>query len=315
MIYKLKRNLFCWLILCLLLQGMESFIIKSSDDQCLETSLESDRVMMDSCNPDSQLQDWAWKQKRFINQGTRRCLSADQSLLVQTVACENVANLTWTCRKHRLIHTATSMFLIAEGNVVSISEERKKNSKWNSMNNIGICQMLLKRNPETTSAKTQMLLAQFEEALDGVISDGRQNDTQVEETTTEKHQPYPIEDSTNWNYAMLALAFITLFLGFLILVLCSRANKKKKMKEVNELKNRSAAESEALQKTTTRYADEIDDPAETDQMLRAKQAYISFEQVPKSSSPKISSKPGEIMIEWKDGNISSLFMDAKEDDI
>ncbi|XP_048471754.1 solute carrier family 51 subunit beta isoform X2 [Rhincodon typus] len=175
--------------------------------------------------------------------------------------------------------------------------------------------LVLQGNPETTSAKTQMLPAQFEESLDGVISDVRQNNTQVEETTTEKQQPYPMEDSTNWNYAMLVLAFIALFLGFLILVLCSRTNKKKKMKEVNELKNRRATESDPVQKTVAQYTDENDSSAETDQMLHTKQAHISFEQTSQNSSPKISSKPGEIMIEWKDGNISSLFMDAKEDDV
>ncbi|XP_048418794.1 solute carrier family 51 subunit beta [Stegostoma tigrinum] len=175
--------------------------------------------------------------------------------------------------------------------------------------------VVLQGKSETTSAKTQILSVQFEETLDGVISDVRQNNTKVEETTTEKQQPYPIEDSTSWNYAMLVLAFIALFLGFLILVLCSRANKKKKMKQVNELKNRHATESEPVQKTVAQYADENDNSTETDQMLHTKQAYISFEQTSQNSSPKISPKPGEIMIEWKDGNISSLFMDAKEDDV
>ncbi|XP_041031135.1 solute carrier family 51 subunit beta isoform X2 [Carcharodon carcharias] len=160
-----------------------------------------------------------------------------------------------------------------------------------------------------------MLSAEFKETGDGAISDMRQNKTEVEETTTTRQVPYPMEDPTNWNYAMLVLAFIALFLGFLILVLCSRANKKKKMKALNELESMNAKESEPVQKMMLQYSDEIDSPAETDQMLPTKETYISLDQVPQSSSPKISPEPGQIVIEWKDGKISSLFLDAKEDHV
>ncbi|XP_078386080.1 organic solute transporter subunit beta isoform X2 [Cetorhinus maximus] len=159
-----------------------------------------------------------------------------------------------------------------------------------------------------------MLSVEFKETGDGAISGVRQNETEMEETTT-RQVPYPMEDPTNWNYAMLVLAFIALFLGFLILALCSRANKKKKIKALNELENMNAIQSESVQKMIVQYSDEIDSPAETDQMLPTKKAYISLDKVPQSSSPKISPEPGEIMIEWKDGNISSLFMDAKEDHV
>ncbi|GCB78609.1 hypothetical protein scyTo_0018634, partial [Scyliorhinus torazame] len=84
--------------------------------------------------------------------------------------------------------------------------------------------VLLQGNLETTLAKTQMLSTEFKEKVGGTISDVRQNETKMEETTTAKQLLHPMEDSTNWNYAMLALASIALFLGFLILALCSRAN-------------------------------------------------------------------------------------------
>ncbi|XP_067874126.1 solute carrier family 51 subunit beta [Heterodontus francisci] len=312
--YELKRDQFGWLILCVLLQGVEVFIIKSSDNQCLEASLESNLVLTDRCNPDLQLQDWVWKQNWLFNQGNQRCLSADQTLNVQTATCENVTSLIWICTNRRLVHRASSLYLIAEGNLVLISKEKKKNSKWSSVNNTRICEMSFQENPLVT-AKAQMLAREFEETDVETISNVRQHETQEEETTTAKQISYVIEDSTNWNYSMLGLAFIALFLGFLILALSSSANKKKKIKALNDAKDKNATESESLQKMMVQYTDEIDNTAETDQMLQTKQAYISMNQALQSSSPKISPKPGEIVIEWKDGNISSLFRNAKEDDV
>ncbi|XP_038669769.1 solute carrier family 51 subunit beta isoform X2 [Scyliorhinus canicula] len=329
--FELKRDPFGWLILCVLLQGVQDFIIKNSGNKCLEASLEGNQVLTVKCNPDSLLQDWVWKQNRLFNQGSRRCLSAGQTLIVKTAACENTIGLTWICTKRRLVHVARTMYLIADENIVFISKERKKNSKWSSMNVLRVQQEptkcrkteASKGNLEITLAKTQMLSTEFKEKVGGTISDVRQNETKMEETTTAKQLLHPMEDSTNWNYAMLALASIALFLGFLILALCSRANQKKKIKALSELENRNATASKPVQKMVAQpadkignSADEIDSSAETDQMLQAnKQAYIFMDQAPYRSSPKISPKPGEIMIEWKDGNISSLFMDAKEDDV
>ncbi|XP_069767949.1 uncharacterized protein [Narcine bancroftii] len=52
-----------------------------------------------------------------------------------------------------------------------------------------------------------------------------QNKSLEEETTSAQPFSFPTEDPTKWNYSILALTFVTLFLAFLILVLNSRANK------------------------------------------------------------------------------------------
>ncbi|XP_067827520.1 uncharacterized protein [Heptranchias perlo] len=304
--YGLKREPFGWLILCVLLQGVEVFIIKSSDNQCLKATLESVRVLTDKCNPDSLLQDWVWKQNWLFNQGTKRCLSVGQALNVQTATCENVTSLTWNCINRRLVHVDMSWYLTGNGSTVFISKEKKKSTKWRSTNGTSLCQ-------KAHQAKTQVL-AEFEETQDRADSDGSQNKTQEEETTTMKQTSNLIEDPTKWNYSILVLAFVALFLGFLILALSSRANKKRKIKALNEAEDKNATEKASIKKAMMQYAAEADNSAETDQMLQTNQAYISMNSVP-SSSPKISPKPGEIMIEWKDGNISTLFMDVKEDDL
>ncbi|XP_069767950.1 organic solute transporter subunit beta isoform X7 [Narcine bancroftii] len=51
-----------------------------------------------------------------------------------------------------------------------------------------------------------------------------QNKSLEEETTSAQPFSFPTEDPTKWNYSILALTFVTLFLAFLILVLNSRAN-------------------------------------------------------------------------------------------
>ncbi|XP_069767944.1 organic solute transporter subunit beta isoform X2 [Narcine bancroftii] len=142
-----------------------------------------------------------------------------------------------------------------------------------------------------------------------------QNKSLEEETTSAQPFSFPTEDPTKWNYSILALTFVTLFLAFLILVLNSRANKRRKDKAQNEAKVNGETETDSTEKKMIEYILEVDDITKTDQVLPSKQPYISMNPVMQTSSPKTSPKPGQILVEWKDGNISSLFMDGEEDDV
>ncbi|XP_072134265.1 organic solute transporter subunit beta [Mobula birostris] len=167
--------------------------------------------------------------------------------------------------------------------------------------------LLLQDNPQVTSTTVK-------ETHERIGAES-QNKTQEEKTTLEQKSPYPIEDPTNWNYAILALAFVTLFLAFLILVLSCRANKRRKFKELNEAQDKNEMDTDSIQKAMTQYGVEVDNITETDQMLQTKQAFVSLNAVAQTPSPKMSPKPGQILVEWKDGNITSLFLDGKEDDV
>ncbi|XP_051896239.1 organic solute transporter subunit beta-like [Pristis pectinata] len=166
--------------------------------------------------------------------------------------------------------------------------------------------LLLQDNPQVTSATLNKTRNRI-----GVEN---HNKTQKEKTTLAQ-QSHAIEDPTNWNYSILALAFVTLFLAFLILALSSRANKRRKIKALNEAKEKNETETDLTQKAMIQYVVEVDNITETDLMLQSKQDYNSLYPVPQTSSPKVSPKPGQILVEWKDGNISSLFTDGKEDNV
>ncbi|XP_059808811.1 solute carrier family 51 subunit beta [Hypanus sabinus] len=295
-----------WFTLYLLLQGGDVFIIRSANDQCLEASLGSSLVLAKKCNPSTHLQDWMWRQDRLYNQGAKRCLSVNETFIVQTAACENGSNLMWTCRNRLLIHINTTRFLTSDGGAVLISKEKSKKSKWRSTNNTSICEKQLQDNPQVTSATVKKPHER--------IGAESQNKTQEERTTLEQKLPYPTEDSTNWNYAILTLAFVTLFLAFLILVLSHRANKRRKL---NEARDKNETDTDSIKKAI-QYGVEVDNITETDhitEMLQTKQAFVPLNAVAQTPTPKMSPKPGQILVEWKDGNISSLFMDGKEDDV
>ncbi|XP_062922098.1 solute carrier family 51 subunit beta isoform X2 [Mobula hypostoma] len=161
-----------------------------------------------------------WRQNRLYNQGAKRCLSANETSIVQTAACENGIDLMWTCQNRSLIHLNMAHFLTSDGGAVLISKEKSKKSKWRSRNNTSICEKQPQDNPQVTSTTVK-------ETHERIGAES-QNKTQEEKTTLEQKPPYPIEDPTNWNYAILALAFVTLFLAFLILVLSCRANKRQR---------------------------------------------------------------------------------------
>lgn len=147
------------------------------------------------------------------------------------------------------------------------------------------------------------------------IGIGKQNMTGERNSTLAQQLSFPMEDPTNWNYAILALAFVVLFLAFLILAQNSRANRTRKMKALNRAEGRNETEADSTQKAMMQYVVEVDNLAETDQMLQSKPTYISLNQVAQTSSPKVLPKEGQILVEWKDGNIGFLYTDSKEDDV
>ncbi|XP_078283288.1 organic solute transporter subunit beta [Rhinoraja longicauda] len=143
----------------------------------------------------------------------------------------------------------------------------------------------------------------------------KQNMTREGNNTLAQQFPFPMEDPTNWNYAILALAFVVLFLAFLLLARSSRANKTRKMKALNGTAGRNETEADSTQKAMMQYVVEVDNLAETDPMLQSKQSYISRNQVAQTSSPKVLPKDGQILVEWKDGNVSFLYNNDKQDDV
>ncbi|XP_053321548.1 organic solute transporter subunit beta [Spea bombifrons] len=103
-------------------------------------------------------------------------------------------------------------------------------------------------------------------------------------------------DLTAWNYAILALAFVALFLGIFVLVRSIFNNRKKKMIALYQ-KNANAALS-----------------VEAD----GKQAVVHLEKDTASQEDNLLKKepqPGDITVQWKDGQITSLYTEVPEEDV
>ncbi|KAM4675022.1 organic solute transporter subunit beta isoform 1-T2 [Discoglossus pictus] len=103
-------------------------------------------------------------------------------------------------------------------------------------------------------------------------------------------------DLTSWNYAILALSFVGLFLGLFLLSRNIMANRKRKMIAMYQQSGTTA------------------DTAEEDN----KQAFVILEKDGSSQDDNLLKKelmPGDIAVQWKDGQLTSLFLDAPEADV
>ncbi|XP_040270208.1 organic solute transporter subunit beta [Bufo bufo] len=106
---------------------------------------------------------------------------------------------------------------------------------------------------------------------------------------------YRSGDLTAWNYTILALSFLGLFLGLFLLGKNIFNNRKRKMIAMYNM-NMDAKKEEP----------------------NVKQAVLMFEKenLPQEDAPlKKEAQPGDITVQWKDGQITSLYTDVPEEDV
>ncbi|NXY55013.1 OSTB protein, partial [Callaeas wilsoni] len=95
------------------------------------------------------------------------------------------------------------------------------------------------------------------------------------------------EDPSTWNYSVLALSLVTLILGLVLLTINIVRNRKRKT-----LVNREGAE-------TTQHD------------MDAKQALMPAEEYSPAELQK--QKPGDVIVQWKDGTVTSLYTEMSEE--
>ncbi|NXY17744.1 OSTB protein, partial [Atrichornis clamosus] len=105
------------------------------------------------------------------------------------------------------------------------------------------------------------------------------------------------EDPSTWNYSVLALSLVTMILGLVLLTINIVRNRKRKI-----LMNREAAQ-------TTQEAD-----------LDAKQALMPVQEYslakPQKQEPvPQDQRPGDVVVQWKDGTVTSLYTEMSEESI
>ncbi|XP_068131092.1 organic solute transporter subunit beta [Hyperolius riggenbachi] len=107
---------------------------------------------------------------------------------------------------------------------------------------------------------------------------------------------YRTGDMTVWNYVILSLAFVGLLLGLFFLTKNILNNKKRKMIALYQM--RMAAQQ----------------PEESD----GKQAVVTLEKEDASQEASPVQKqpqPGDITVQWRDGQISALYTEVPEADV
>ncbi|XP_048338169.1 organic solute transporter subunit beta [Sphaerodactylus townsendi] len=104
------------------------------------------------------------------------------------------------------------------------------------------------------------------------------------------------EDSSMWNYCMLALSFAVLLLGIVLLAMNTMANRNRKAKLLHsDSEGYKAAESDGTE---------------------IKQAFVTLKEEAAAEDllPKVQNA-GEVTVQWKDGNVTALYTDAAEQDV
>ncbi|XP_043934602.1 organic solute transporter subunit beta isoform X2 [Protopterus annectens] len=113
------------------------------------------------------------------------------------------------------------------------------------------------------------------------------------------------EDPTKWNYSILGLALVALLCGLLVLGCNIMGNKKRKA----ILQHQAATQTQIPNKSTGH--------PETKQALlslRDNESLNSSNEQTKWTHPFPDSepRPGDIVVQWKDGNTTTLFKDGTE---
>lgn len=103
------------------------------------------------------------------------------------------------------------------------------------------------------------------------------------------------EDPSTWNYSVLALSLATMILGLILLTINIVRNRKRKI----------LVKGETAQ--TTQEAD-----LDAKQALMPVQEYNLAEPLKQQPGPQ---KPGDVMVQWKDGTVTSLYTETSEEAI
>ncbi|KAI7814418.1 solute carrier family 51 subunit beta [Triplophysa rosa] len=279
--------LLLWITLCFAWPGAMGFMIRSvKEGLCLEDGLHS-IVRLKECEPDSEHQQWFWTDKWYlVNTGTFRCLSSLDNEHVQATACYAGDHIRWRCEAQQILSLRNSLALSAEGGKVSLVADQHK---WTTLDGGDICQNKM-RSKRQSHVDFE---SDFEEP----------DDRMTEEQVKFLQWYYRTEDRTSWTFAMLGFAFLGLLIGCMLLVMGMMGNRSRKQIAKYRASTKVMAvkpEMEELQVMTKKITEE-------------KTSYVPLMQNSHTEDSLNDSKvteelkPGEILVTWKDGNVSTLY--------
>ncbi|XP_048039666.1 solute carrier family 51 subunit beta [Megalobrama amblycephala] len=287
--------LLLWIALSLTWPGTFGFTIHNiKEDLCLEDSTEGG-VELKTCSLDSVLQQWMWTDHWFlVNTGTQRCLSAIHSNRVQTTTCDSGEHIKWQCKAQQIISMKNALALSSERGKLRLN--RGEHNIWKSLDAADICQ-----NKQRSRRDSDLEADEFD------FAEGPPAQAMSEAQMKILQWYYRTEDPTSWKFGMLAFAFLGLLIGAMLLVMGMMANRNRKQIAKYKAATKVTGvnpETEQLQVIVTQVKEEktLSIPSEH---ITTHNSHRDWEEP--STYSKEELKPGEIVVTWKDGNVSTLY--------
>ncbi|KAG1959528.1 solute carrier family 51 subunit beta [Pimephales promelas] len=295
-----------WIALLLTWPGTFSFTIHNiKEDLCLEDSAEG--VELKRCNVDSVLQQWMWADHWFLmNTGTLRCLSSIHSDPVQTISCDSGQHIKWQCKAQQLISLKNALALSSERGNLKLN--RGEHNIWKSLDAADICQNKLRSRRDSDS-----------EADKFDYDEGPPAQGMTEAQMKFLQWYYRTEDPTSWKFGMMGFAFLGLLIGAMLLVMGMMANRNRKQiakfKAATKLTELNP-EMEGLQVIVTDQVTQVKEEKSlsiSSEHVTTHNSHKDWEEPSTNSKASEEMKPGEIVVTWKDGNVSTLYPEPESE--
>ncbi|NXV72280.1 OSTB protein, partial [Atlantisia rogersi] len=269
-----------------------AFLMKNAKVRlCLQASPTYGNLLLEDCDPLLDSQDWSWQGDALMNHGTQSCLSVVGTNSVQMSPCDGAGYASWDCSDSLLSPQGSSQgYLLANKRRVALSNARGLKAQWEDAAGESVCK-------EKAAAADPYFLAALTSTR--VYDHTAGNVTLAlgiaQEELEELLWFFRREDPSAWNYSVLALSLVAMILGLFLLAINVMRNRKRK-----SLKYREAGQ-------TVQQAE-----LETKQALMSVQEYSPAQLQTQEPMPQ-DQGAGEVLVQWKDGTITSLYSGRSED--
>ncbi|NXG57473.1 OSTB protein, partial [Hemiprocne comata] len=269
----------------------EAFLMKNARVKlCLQAGPMNGNLLLEDCDPESDLQDWSWQGDSLVNHGTQSCLSALGAGTVQTSPCGSAGYTGWDCSNSLLSPLDSSRgYLVANRKGVALSNVQGLKAQWQDAADRSVCEEKAEQDRyfaaalasthvyEHTAGSATLVLGMDQEELEELLWFFRR------------------EDASTWNYSVLALSFMAMTLGLILLAINIVRNRKRKIQMYKEAEQGAQqAELEAKQALMPVQEHSPPEPHEQEPAPQDQQA-------------------GDVTVQWKDGTITSLYTERSED--
>ncbi|NXN18572.1 OSTB protein, partial [Indicator maculatus] len=279
-----------WIISFFLLQDTGAFLMKNAKvKQCLQASPMSGNVLLEDCNPESDFQEWSWQGDSLMNHGTQSCLSVVGDDSVQTRLCSSMGYTNWDCSDSLLSPLGSSQgYLVASKKGVTLSDVQGLKAQWQDVEDRSVCEEKAEQGMNFLAA---LASTQVYEHTTGTLHVLGMDQEELEELLWFFRR----EDPSSWNYSILVLSSVAMILGLVLLTINISRNRKRKLltnQEVAQMAQKAELES----KEALMPVQQENSPAEQEKQ----------EPVPQDQ------RSGDVVVQWKDGTVTSLYTDRPE---